>query len=72
MLSPHCERCEELIVRYREANRKLAELTKNFSAALRTGERDLVSPLCNQSREAHAECDALRQIILAHLQTHET
>ena len=66
-----CEACDELLSRYRLAAEHFKSLTKRLTEVITSGERDLMSNLWSQCREAHTECNYLRKTIIAHLQTHK-
>jgi hypothetical protein len=65
-----CEACEELLSRYRVAADRFKASTRRLTDIVSSGERDLMSKIWSECREAHAECNSLRKLILAHLQKH--
>ena len=71
VMSMPCEECDELLARYRDATQRFAQLTRRLADAVEGSERDLTAAVWNSSREVHAECDAIRKLILAHLQIHK-
>lgn len=71
MLNPQCERCEELLRRYRDTVREYAALSERFGKIVGSGEVDVVLAVWNLSREAYEKCHAHRRDVLEHFQTHE-
>jgi hypothetical protein len=66
-----CPHCEELLTTYQRESFEFAELTKRLTAAVCSGERDLVAQIWQQTREAHQHCQADRELILLHFRTHK-
>jgi glutaredoxin len=66
-----CPHCEELLTTYQQESSEFAELTKRLTAAVCAGERDLVAQVWQQTREACRHCQAARELILLHFQTHK-
>ena len=65
-----CERCEELLALYRQANERFRELARAFAKSTGGRNREFLSLLWQESREAHAECETVLQVFLSHLNSH--
>lgn len=69
MFLMQCQRCKELLANYQQAAQHFRALTRRLADAV-DSERALIGTLWTQSHDARQECETLRQVILAHLQTH--
>jgi hypothetical protein len=65
-----CQRCEELLDEYRQANRKLAAATKRVSEAARSWEFEFFHHVWLDAQATHAECTRLRRAFLDHIEQH--
>jgi hypothetical protein len=69
MICPHCE---ELLSSYQQEVVDFADLTKRLTAAVRSGERDLIAQVLQQTRESRLHCQSARELILLHFKGHKS